>query len=327
MRVDLTWSQAKVRSIKTLTPSVRQFEIVPLDGSVQSWAPGSHINIRVRIGERDDVRSYSLVGENDAGCYRIAVKRHAESRGGSAYMWSLQESALVSVGAPNNLFPLALDAPDYLLIAGGIGITPIFGMAKMLARQNAKMRMLYAVRSNQELAFAQELREVLGDRLEVFISSEGQRIDPEVQFAQLAPSAEVYLCGPLPLVDACRRAWQAQGRPAAAFRIETFGSSGAYAPEAFHVRVPRLGIDVLVPQDRSMLHVLNDAGVDVMFDCRRGECGLCAIDVLAVEGKIDHRDVFLSDHQKQEQRKICACVSRAVGGAITIDPAWRSDAL
>jgi ferredoxin-NADP reductase len=324
MRVDLTFSPADLKATRDLTPNIRLFEIAPAAGAAP-YAPGSHINLGVMIGERPDMRSYSLVGEPDPACYRIAVQRKHDGRGGSRSLWALAPGARLSVSAPNNLFPLGLDAPDYLLVAGGIGITPLLGMAATLARRAARLRMLYAARSRAELAFGHALAALLGDRLTVFVSDEGRRIDPAAAIAGLDPRGELYLCGPMRLVDAFRQAWAAAARPAAGFRIETFGSSGAFAPENFQVKIPRLGLELTVPADRSMLEALEAAGVEVVADCRRGECGLCTLDVLEVEGSLDHRDVFLSEQQKREGRKICTCVSRAVGGALTIEPAWRGD--
>ena len=102
--------------------------------------------------------------------------------------------------------------------------------------------------------------------------------------------------------------------------------SGSLPTEVFRVRVRETGEEIGIPRERSMLDVLNAAGHEVMSDCRRGECGLCAIDVVALDGEIDHRDVFFSDHQKEENRKICACVSRA-RGTITVDTLHRADAI
>ena len=114
------------------------------------------------------------------------------------------------------------------------------------------------------------------------------------------------------MLEAARRAWNDAGRPPADLRYETFGSSGLMPTAEFRVRLKDSDTELVVPQNSSMLDVLNDAGFEVMSDCQRGECGVCAIDVVAVDGEIDHRDVFFSDHQKQDNRKICPCVSRAM---------------
>ena len=127
------------------------------------------------------------------------------------------------------------------------------------------------------------------------------------------------------MLEALKRAWQAAGRPIADLRFETFGSSGRLATQSFEVRIPRHDLTITVPADCTLLDALDAAGVQTLSDCRRGECGLCAMDVLAIDGEIDHRDVFLAEHEKHEGRRICACVSRAVG-TLTIDSAWRPDA-
>ncbi len=323
MRVDHEWSEAVVRATRALTSDVRAFEIAPVDGA-RPWTPGAHLEVAVLIGERAETRSYSLVGAWDPSRYRIAVKRQPEGRGGSAYMWSLEPGARLTIGAPNNHFELALDSPEYLLVAGGVGVTPILGMALSLAARGARFRVLYAARSRADLALADELHAAVGDRLELFVSCEGRRIDPGAAVAGLGAGGELYLCGPLGMIEDFRRAWAAAGRPASAFRVETFGSSGAFAPEPFRVRVPGLGVEIVVPSDRSMLDALDAAGVEIMADCRRGECGVCAVEVVDLAGRLDHRDVFLSDHQRREGRKICACVSRAAG-EIAIDVGWRPD--
>ena len=323
MRVEQGSGQAVVRATRVLTRDVRLFEIEPVGGAA-AWSPGAHIDVTVLLGERTETRSYSLVGDWDPSIYRIAVKRQPESRGGSAYMWSLEPGARLTIGVPNNHFELALDSPEYLLVAGGIGVTPILGMAQSLAVRGAHFRVLYAARSRADLALADELAAAVGDRLDVFVSGEGRRIDSGAAVAQLGASGELYLCGPFRMIEDFRRAWSASGRRPSAFRVETFGSSGAFAPESFRVRVAGLGVEVLVPPDRSMLDALEDAGVEIVADCRRGECGLCAVDVVDVAGRIDHRDVFFSDHQRREGRKICACVSRA-SGEITIDVGWRAN--
>jgi vanillate O-demethylase ferredoxin subunit len=211
------------------------------------------------------------------------------------------------------------------LIAGGIGITPLVGMAQMLQARGADVRMLYAARSAAELAMNEVLRASLGERLRTFADDAGQRIAFVDEIAALHPNALLLMCGPLPMLDAVRAAWAQTSRPPANLRFETFGNSGAAANEAFWVRLPRHGLELQVPADRTLLDVLNDAGVDTLFDCRRGECGLCAVDVLETHGRVDHRDVFFSAHEKQLNQRVCACVSRVSGGGLVLDSAYRPD--
>jgi ferredoxin-NADP reductase len=326
MRFDGTWTAATVRQIRDLTAGIREIMLAP-DSGAGRYPTGAHLLVRVLIGGRQHTRHYSLVGDGPCdGCWRIAVKQEATGRGGSKYMWSLRPGARLEVTAPQSSFELSLGAPDYLLIAGGIGITPLRGMASMLAKRNADFRMIYGGRSRAEMAYVDDLAAELGERLEVAPDDHGPGIDLAAAFARLSPRGEAYVCGPLGLLEAARRSWKKAGRPPAKLIFETFGSSGRLAAEPFAVRVPRLGLELQVPAGATMLDVLEAAGVEVLCDCRRGECGLCALEVLGFEGEIDHRDVFFSDHQHRENRRICACVSRVAGGHVTVEPALRDDA-
>jgi vanillate O-demethylase ferredoxin subunit len=292
---------------------------------VTGYPLGGHIDVGVVANGKTDTRSYSLTGGE--GCYRIAVKRDAEGRGGSIYMWSLKPGARLRISNAKTNFPLDYGRPDYLLIAGGIGITPLYGTALTLARQGtqlgARVRLHYCARSAGELAFGDELCSALGDRFVPHLPPD--RLVLAAVLGGVAAGGLVMVCGPLRMIDEARRIWKGLGRVAQDLRFETFGSSGAHAPEAFRVRLPQLGREIVVGEGQSMLDALERAGIGVISDCRRGECGVCAINVVGVEGSVDHRDVFFSERQKMESAKICACVSRAIG-TIVIDPLYRPDA-
>jgi vanillate O-demethylase ferredoxin subunit len=322
MAEQIQWGSGRVRAMRDLTPDIRLFEIEPASNFVVP-TPGSHINVTVQINERPDVRSYSTVGPCNDGVYRIAVKLLPASRGGSAYMWSLAPNALIAVSAPRNHFELGLGRPEYLLLAGGIGITPIFSLALALARTDANFKLLYAARRRQDLALASELQEHIGERLHPYVDEEGAQLDLAAQISQLAPDGELYVCGPIGLLEAAKRTWAQSGRPIELLRFETFGNSGRYATQSFTVNIPRLSKVVEIPQNQSMLDALEAAGIEMISDCRRGECGLCAVKVLSAEGAIDHRDVFFSDEEKAANDQMCTCVSRVAGGSITIDTADR----
>ncbi|WP_414474069.1 PDR/VanB family oxidoreductase [Microvirga sp. M2] len=323
MAEPIEWRSAKLRATRDVSPDIRLFEIEP-SGAFVAPAPGSHINVTVQIGARPDTRSYSIVGSCADGIYRIAVKLLGGSRGGSAYMWNLAPGAHLTISTPGNHFPLSRGRPEYLLLAGGIGITPVFTMALALAEAGARFRLLYACRRRQDLAFADELRERIGDRLEVFLDEAGERVDLDAQIARLAPEGELYVCGPIGMLEAAKRAWRKSGRPVDRLRFETFGNSGRFASQPFTVKIPRLGRELTVLQNQTMLDALEAAGIAMISDCRRGECGLCALHILDVDGVVDHRDVFFSDDEKSENGKLCTCVSRVAGTSITIDTADRA---
>jgi vanillate O-demethylase ferredoxin subunit len=317
------WRKGRLRSTRDLTPDIRLFEIEP-SGTFVPPTPGSHVNFVVQIKGRPDVRCYSAVGPCADGVYRIAVKLLGDTRGGSKYMWSLVPGTQLTVSTPANHFELSRGRPEYLLLAGGIGITPIFTMSLALAEEKANFRLLYACRRRQDLAFADELKKQIGDRLHTFVDEEGTRIDLDTEIARLAPGGEFYVCGPIGLLEAAKRHWAQSGRPIDQLRFETFGNSGRFASEPFKVNIPRLGRELDVPVGQTMLEALEAAGIDMIFDCRRGECGLCALPILETEGVVDHRDVFFSEEEKAANTKLCTCVSRVVGGSITIDTADRA---
>ncbi|MBR1218437.1 oxidoreductase [Bradyrhizobium sp. U87765 SZCCT0131] len=324
MRFAETWTSCTVATIRDVAPQIREFVLRP-DGGVAAFAVGSHINVNLLIGGQPQTRSYSLVGEAGADGYRIAVRLAPDSRGGSRAMWALQAGARLEVSNPCALIELDWRRPAYCLVAGGIGITPIVGIAAALVRRGADVTLHYCVRSRGDAAFLDELTALLGDRLIVHAGDDGKRLDLDATFAALPAEALAVLCGPMRLLEAARRSWNGLGRPASDLRYETFGSSGLLPTEAFRVRILQSGEEIVVAQGESLLHALNAAGHDVMSDCERGECGVCALDVVSVDGQLDHRDVFFSDHQKQENRKMCACVSRAVG-TVTVDTLYRRDA-
>ena len=316
---------ARLRAIRDVAPAIREFVLRPEATSVETYAIGSHVNVGVLIDGRPETRCYSLVGETSAP---TATGSRFGARPTVAAVRSIcgrcSRARAIEISSPASLFEIDWTRRSYCLIAGGIGITPIIGIAGMLKRRNAAMELHYAVTSRRDAAFLDELSDMLGDRLIVHASDEANRIDLDDTFRRLPPNSSTILCGPLRLLEAARRSWTSAGRAPADLRYETFGSSGLLPTESFRVRIDRSGREIVVPENKSLLDALNEAGFEVISDCQRGECGVCAIDVVAVDGKIDHRDVFFSDHQKGEGGKICPCVSRAVG-AITVNTLYQSD--
>lgn len=321
MRNRVEWRDAKVAAIRQVAEDVRRIDFA-VEGQVPSFDPGSHSNFRVSINGGTTNRTYTVLPAAP-GHIAVAVKLHPQSRGGSRFMWGLEQGQAVRLTLPENRFELNWRAGHYLLLAGGIGITPIYGMARALAARGASLRMVYAARSRGLMAFVDELHDHLGDRLTLCDNSQGQHIDLDAEFAALPADAECYLCGPIGMLEAAKAAWAAAGRPISRLRYEVFGDSGLFAEQTFTVDVLNRDISVSVPPDQTLLEALVGAGVDMIYDCQRGECGLCAVSVLEAGSEIDHRDVFLGAEEKAEGHKMCSCVSRLNGGRAVIDVGYR----
>lgn len=321
MKFRREWLQACVTRAQTIADGVRLIEIA-VEGRVAPFEPGSHTEVEVWIDGAPAIRSYTCIPAAP-GRLRLAVRQHAQSRGGSRFMWSLIEGSPLRVTVPENRFELSWRAPAYLLVAGGIGITPIYGMARALAQRGARLRLAYAAASRGAMAFREELESLLGDAAGFFARDEGRRIDLAAEIAALPEHGELYVCGPVAMLEAARAEWLASGRPVSRFRCEVFGDSGRFPERPFRVEVANCDVCVEVRPDQTMLEALMGAGVDMIYDCQRGECGLCAVDVLAAEGTIDHRDVFFDAEEKREGARMCACVSRLAGGTVRIDTGFR----
>lgn len=321
MRNKVTWCDAKVAHTRQIADDVRLIAFA-VAGAVPRFDPGSHTNIKVTIGGQETVRTYTAVPA-PAGQIAVAVKLHPQSRGGSRFMWGLKESDDIRLTLPENRFELSWRASHYLLIAGGIGITPIYGMARALAARGASVRLVYSARETGLMAFRQELIDILGDRLQLCDNSQGEHADFASEFSRLPPDAECYLCGPIGMLDAAKAAWVASGRPISRLRYEVFGDSGLFSEQPFAVSILNRNKTVSVRPDQTLLDALLENGVDMIYDCQRGECGLCAVRIVEHEAPIDHRDVFFSAEEKAENHRMCACVSRLTAGSAVIDVGYR----
>ena len=318
----VVWQSAAVSSAQEIAGGIRRIVLRP--EHPRPVRPGEHVDVRVRIDGEQHVRSYSVVDAADDGAeLALSVFRTPTSRGGSVVMHALQPGDVLEITQPLQNFPLRVGAPSYVLLAGGIGITAIAGMAGLLRRLGADYRLVYVARSREAMAYLGELSALHGDRLELHVDAEGTSLDVHSLVAGVPEDAEVYMCGPIRLMDAVRRAWLERELDPTSLRYETFGNSGWFGAEPFTVRIPRLGVETVVGSDESVLEALERQGVDMMSDCRKGECGLCQVKVLSLAGRIDHRDVFYSDRQKAPDSTMCCCVSRVVAAQPGAAPASR----
>ena len=285
----------------------------PQRPELPEWTPGAHVDLRLPDGK---VRQYSLCGDPaDRARYTVAIKREAGGRGGSLWAHAnLAEGGLAHVSAPRNNFPLA-EGTRHILVAGGIGITPFVSMARSLAASGADFALHFCARSAAEAPLLDALRAVCGDRLHLWLSGEGRRLDPAL-IGPPAPGTHLYACGPQRLVDAVQARADADGWAPDHVHIERFAATldENYKPEPFDARIASTGEVLHVPADRSLLEVLRENGFPVASSCEIGTCGTCECGYR--NGTVIHRDHALPLAKRQD--RMMPCVSRA-RVALTLD--------
>lgn len=316
------WQEAEVTGMREVADGIMRIELAPT--LPKRAEPGSHIDLMVQINGEEAKRSYSVVeSSSDGKQLVISVFKAPLSRGGSTFMHGLSVGDRLQTTQPLQNFPLRVGAKHYILLAGGVGVTAMINMAAVLKRLKSDYTLVFAGRKRSAMAYLAELEAEHGSRLEVHIDDEGTSLQVNELLERAGEESELYMCGPIRLMDAVRRGWLERELEPSALRYETFGNSGWYDPEEFIVRVPQLNLEVTVPQGRSMLEALEDAGAEMMSDCRKGECGLCEVRITELSGHIDHRDVFYSERQKRQSSKMNCCVSRV----ITSQTGAKTDAL
>jgi ferredoxin-NADP reductase len=279
---------------------------------------GAHIDVHLPDGQ---TRAYSLVScIEDGDAYVIAVKRDAGGRGGSRFVHdSLKVGDEIEIGLPRNNFPLCEEAAYSVLIAGGIGITPIWTMAQRLRAIGKPFELHYACASRAQAALLDELSRLDGARLHFDDAASGELLDLASIVAAAPPEAHLYCCGPAPMLRAFEAA--AAGRSQDHVHVEYFAPpDDAPAPAldgGFHVALQRSGTRLFVEPGNTILDTLLDAGVAVPFSCAQGICGACAVGV--VSGAPDHRDSVLTAEERATGQTILVCCSGSKSGELVLD--------
>ncbi len=231
----------------------------------------------------------------------------------------VQAGGTLTIEPPKNDFPVGKHEAAAVLIAGGIGITPLISMAARRVKQAQDVRMHYAGRSRELMAFLPELQGLLGERLALHCDDEaGAPLDVEALLDSCGPHDQLYVCGPKVMLDAVLAATQARGWTHERVHFELFTTPTKQAGDhPFEVVLAQSGQSFTVPGDQTVLDCLIEHGCDPMFDCKRGECGVCSTAV--IEGDLDHRDYFLSDSEKASGKVMQICISRVRGQRLVLD--------
>jgi ferredoxin-NADP reductase len=303
-----------VAAVTPLAEGIRQLTLAARDGGrLPSYPPGSHLGLRWRPGR---VNSYSLTGDGDApAAYTLSVLRTSDSRGGSAWVHALRPGDPVDAVPPRAAFPVAAKARRHLLVAGGIGVTPLLSHARWHARWGADFTLYYCFQRGRGAHLA-DLRALCGGRLRAFAGRDALWADLGPALARQPLGTQLYVCGPLPMIDAvtaeARRLHWAESR----IRSEAFGASADGPRAPFRVTLAADGRRVAVSAGETLLEALERAGVPVPSLCRSGVCGECRTPVTA--GRVDHRDLVLSAAEKESGDWIMPCVSRAAGDEVEL---------
>ena len=312
---------------RTEAEGICSFELASTSGApLPAFSAGSHVDVHVSgAGVPCGLtRQYSLCNDpSETHRYLIAVLRESASRGGSAAMHErVHEGTVLTISPPKNHFPLAHDAPRHLLMAGGIGVTPILCMAERLAAVNAAFEMHYAARSRARLAFADRIAASrFADRVHFHLDDgpTPQRLDVAAVLAAQPPLTHLYVCGPRGFMDAVIAAARAAGWPDGRIHFEFFAADVAprAGDGAFEVQLASSGRLIAIQPDQTVIDALAAAGVVVPTSCEQGVCGTCLTRVL--EGEVDHRDMYLTDEEKAANEQFMPCCSRARSKLLVLD--------
>jgi vanillate O-demethylase ferredoxin subunit len=304
------------------TPDIVVLDFAPADGrALPGFAAGAHIDLELSAGL---LRQYSLCAlPSDQGCYRIGVLRDPASRGGSLAVHALRLGERLRISEPRNNFLLVPGNHDTLLVAGGIGVTPLLCMAEELHRAGARFNLHYCARSAAQAAFLPTLRTApYVDHVALHFDDAAteQRLDIDSVLTKSAPGTHLYVCGPSGLMTWAIAAAERAAWPANRVHREYF-KADAPAPmvgdQPFQVQLARSGHILNVPADRSIVAVLRDAGVHLPVSCESGVCGTCLTSVLA--GEPDHRDYYLSAEEKAHGDQMLPCCSRSLSKSLLLD--------
>jgi vanillate O-demethylase ferredoxin subunit len=317
-------SELKVRVVRKTQEAldIATFELVGEDGAaLPAFSAGSHVDVHLPNGL---TRQYSLCNDPGEGHrYLIGVLRDPASRGGSEALHdAIAEGEVLRISAPKNHFALAHDAQHSVLLAGGIGVTPILCMAERLAMTNASFEMHYCTRSPERTAFRQRIAQSSFAPKVQFHFDDGdaaQKLALDALIKPVKPGVHLYVCGPKGFMDWVLGQARGAGWPAEQLHYEFFGAEVAKSADdaSFEIKLASSGKIVVVTKEQTVVQALAAAGVEVLTSCEQGVCGTCLTRVL--DGEPDHKDMYLTPEEQAANDQFTPCCSRSKSPMLVLD--------
>jgi ferredoxin-NADP reductase/predicted pyridoxine 5'-phosphate oxidase superfamily flavin-nucleotide-binding protein len=309
-----------ITSVQQLTPRVRAYQLRhPHGEGLPKVTAGAHLSVPVILADGlESNRNYSI---NSDPCqnnyYEIAVLLEAEGKGGSSFIHEHYQLGMqLKCGLPRNDFELQSDDSPVVLIAGGIGITPILAMARTLKQNGRVFQYHYIGRSLKEMAYVEDLQREFGEQLNVHVTAQ-HAVNLEKIMTDVAHDAVFYVCGSERLLKGVQQAALSLGISETRIRFERFSSPNSSLAQTIVVELRRSGMTIEVKPDESILSAVEAAGIKTLSDCKVGNCGTCAVKVL--EGLPQHLDSALNERERTQGKKMCICVSRANSSKLVLD--------
>ncbi len=313
--------KVRVEEVVEVNEIIKRFRFVSGDGSaLPAFSGGAHIVIEMDDHGTRRLNPYSLMSDpGDVSGYEISVRRDDVGRGGSLFMHHHVKPGLaMMISHPMNLFSLDTRAKKHLMIAGGIGITPFLAQIKQLDHFGGKFELHYSARSKPLGAYMDDLKRDHAERVHFYFDDQKQTIDLARVLSMQPIGTHLYVCGPKGMINWVISTATKMGWPAKALHHEEFIAPATGS--SFNVTLARSKKTITVGTTQSLLEAIEAAGIDAPYLCRGGACGQCETNVIACDGKLLHRDIWLTPEDHAAGLKIMPCVSRFEGNSLTIRP-------
>ena len=312
--------RVRVAEIEPVADEIKRFRLVRSDGkALPEFSGGAHAVVIMRNGKHVRRNPYSLMGSPyDGSCYQISVLRTPDSRGGSAFMHeTVHVGSELEISPPLNLFPIERVGRKHLLIAGGIGITPLMAMMENLHREDKVFELHYAMRSQSTGAYWKDLKARYGHRVHTYFDDRQQSLPLQRLLDGQPLGTHLYVCGPTAMIDWVLKSAREAGWPGENVHSERFLVPPTGKP--FTVELAKSKKTITVGEFQSVLEAIEAAGVEAPYLCRGGACGQCETAVISCDGELQHNDHYLTDDEKRSGKKIMICVSRLAGSNLVLD--------